>query len=165
MAVITLATTLIVTAESAQAGYVSIYRRDSSLSNYANPHLNLGIAGTDPNSGWAGVWSSVSRWQIVDHPPNGHTIQEFGSEGRNRCLDSNHNGDLYGIQCNGGAYQRWHIIYLADQRDSYYGTVHAAFQIVNVATGRCLDANRTYGYTLGCNGGNNQRWFDININD
>jgi serine/threonine-protein kinase len=65
-----------------------------------------------------------------------------------RCLDSNTQGVVYTLGCNGGAYQLW------TNTPLNFGD-----QIRNRATGRCLDSN-TAGqvYTLPCNGGAFQQW-------
>jgi serine/threonine-protein kinase len=65
-----------------------------------------------------------------------------------RCLDSNANGSVYTLGCNGGRYQLW-----TNSRDVY------GDRIVDQQTGRCLDSN-TQGrvYTLPCNGGAFQQW-------
>ena len=65
-----------------------------------------------------------------------------------RCLDSNAQGSVYTLGCNGGAYQLW------TNTPLNYGD-----QIRDLATGRCLDSN-TSGqvYTLPCNGGAFQQW-------
>jgi len=65
-----------------------------------------------------------------------------------RCLDSNSNGNVYTLGCNGGAYQNWTNTPLS------FGD-----QIRNQATGRCLDSNGNGNvYTLPCNGGSYQQW-------
>ncbi|WP_018349371.1 RICIN domain-containing protein [Longispora albida] len=64
------------------------------------------------------------------------------------CLDSNANGSVYTLKCNGGNYQKW-----------YQTSTSTGWQLKNKATGRCLDSNANGEvYTLACNGGNYQRW-------
>jgi len=72
------------------------------------------------------------------------------------CLDSNHNGDVYAMGCNGGNYQNWDEGWIS--RDHY--------QIVNKQTGRCLDANQAgQVYTSPCARDNPyQRWKPTNWN-
>lgn len=167
MAVVTmtLGAALAVTAIPAQAGYVSVYAAHSTLQNIARSWTVLFPEGEDPNYGAAREYSNngYTEWIIQDHAPNGHTIQE--EHGRGRCLDSNHAGNLYGIPCNGGGYQRWDFIYQGQMRDIYYQRYWDVYEIVDRATGLCLDGNGSEGYTLGCNGGSFQRWFLIDINE
>ncbi|WP_028479779.1 RICIN domain-containing protein [Nocardia sp. CNY236] len=57
--------------------------------------------------------------QLWDRQADG-TIRRAFSE---QCLDSNHDGTVYWLQCNGGSYQKW----------TYEGA-----RVKNVATGRYL---------------------------
>jgi hypothetical protein len=48
--------------------------------------------------------------------------------------------------------------------DPFYHQIWDVYEIINRATGRCLDANGSTAHTLPCNGGAYQRWFMIPIN-
>ncbi|MBA3924509.1 MAG: ricin-type beta-trefoil lectin domain protein [Nostocaceae cyanobacterium] len=64
------------------------------------------------------------------------------------CLDSNANGEVYTLKCNGGNYQNWKV-----------SSNRSARILTNVSTGFCLDSNANGKvYTLKCNGGNYQKW-------
>jgi Ricin-type beta-trefoil lectin domain len=89
-------------------------------------------------------------WDANNYENNGEYTGELRIINANLgvCLDSNYNGDVYALACNGGNYQNWYI------DDSGSGT------IVNAQTGRCLDSNSSGNvYTLPCNGGNYQNWY------
>jgi len=77
-------------------------------------------------------------------------------EGTHRCLDSNGAGNVYGIPCNGGDYQHWWFNFKGTA--SVQGQTINLWEVVDKATGRCLDANGLDVYTGGCNGGNYQKW-------
>ena len=67
-----------------------------------------------------------------------------------RCLDSNTDREVYTLACNGGSFQKWHVI------GSDFGTV----LLKNLATGFVLDSNHAHDvYTLLANGGSYQKWF------
>lgn len=162
--VLVLAGVLVGTPVPAQAQYVSVSGRHVALQNFAVPWEKAAISGEDANYGSASgdyFTSGYNEWVIVDHPPGGHTIQEYYQPWR--CLDSNYAGSAYGIPCNGGAYQHWHFNYTGTMTDSLYGRTWNAYEIVNVQTGRCLDSNGTDVYTLPCNGGLYQRWFFFEV--
>src|SRR5262249_50265016 len=66
------------------------------------------------------------------------------------CLDSNWDGAVYTLGCNGGNYQNWHIEhYSLDQ-----------YRVRDMETGRCLDSNWNGDlYTLPCQDPNDwQKW-------
>jgi len=135
------------------------------LQNIATSWTKLAIEGEDPNGGSAREYSATTgylEWNIQDHAPNGHTIQEYFGQGR--CLDSNEAGSAYGIPCNGGGYQRWDFNYQGQMWDSYYQQTWDVYEIIDRQTGRCLDGDGVNGYTNPCNGGAYQRWFMIQIN-
>jgi hypothetical protein len=104
------------------------------------------------------------------------------------CLDSNDDGAVYTLACNGGNYQNWNRVpedpflirneqtrlCLESDQDGYVHTrtCHIPYDhqrwsegfapqtvLTNVATGWCLDSNhRGNVYTLGCNWAGFQRW-------
>ena len=106
-----------------------------------------------------------------------------------RCLDSNYNGDVYTLPCNGGPYQQWWLgpdFELCDYQtgrciEAQGQDIHAYFpsgdpsqwwyfdkgvgvpvyQVRNQQyTALCLDSNYNGNvYALGCNGGPYQAWF------
>ncbi len=94
-------------------------------------------------------------------PPDVRTITENTGTQYEQCLDSNHEGRAYYLECNGGNYQKWML-----WRSPSTGWL----QLRNVATGLCLDSGPPRSlpgfragrvYTQSCNGGNFQRWQDF----
>ncbi|MET8980103.1 RICIN domain-containing protein [Streptomyces sp. NPDC004539] len=79
-----------------------------------------------------------------------------------KCLDSNHQGQAYGLGCNGGDYQRWRVEDLGSRWIDRIQRNTNVYRLVNKATGRCLDANYDGAlYTFPCNGGNYQMWYHV----
>jgi hypothetical protein len=100
------------------------------------------------------VMASVIMGISQAAPASASTQQQWISFQTDRCLDSDYNGDVYTLPCNGGNYQNWSVNYNSD------GTAN----IVDAQTDRCLDSNYNGQiYTLPCNGGNYQNWHIYDI--
>ncbi|WP_433349225.1 RICIN domain-containing protein [Micromonospora sp. CA-111912] len=144
----------LVTAAPAKAEYHSVNVLPTDLFNFAyNQKCNL----------WRfeainDVQMSINNrtpWLILDGPPNGHIIAVDGS-----CLDSNSAGGVYLMKCSSGVnmHQRWHFNSKGRRQIIDGGHYDYNYEIINTATGRCLDANASDAYTQPCNNGDHQRW-------
>ncbi|MFI0794576.1 RICIN domain-containing protein [Micromonospora rubida] len=149
----------VVTATPAQAQYVSITTY-GVLYNFANSQrFSLVHWRSDNNVTMDGATRHTLL--IMDGPPNGHII---ATNINGMCLDSNFGGGVYVMGCSSGVnkHQRWHFNATGVRRAIKYGQPSGdvqSYQIINVATGRCLDGNTSDAYTLPCNGGDHQRWY------
>ena len=82
--------------------------------------------------------------------PNTSNFYEMKNVATGRCLDSNEQGNVYAIACNGGPYQKWIVTLRTNGRRS----------ISNRATGRLLDSNAQGNvYTLPSNLSRYQLWY------
>ncbi|MFI0794577.1 RICIN domain-containing protein [Micromonospora rubida] len=144
-----------VTAAPAQAQYVSV-STFGVLGNFAqNQGYRMWWDARDNNITMN--YAYATTFLVLDGPPNGHTISVEG-----RCLDSNFSGGVYVMGCSSGVnkHQRWHFnakgVRTINGGSSYQGQ---SYEIINVATGRCLDGNSADAYTSPCNNGDYQRWY------
>ncbi|TQS44010.1 RICIN domain-containing protein [Cryptosporangium phraense] len=92
--------------------------------------------------------AAVAVSQLIPGTALAGTFNTYTNLATGFCLDSNGQGRVYTLGCNGGSFQKW-ILHRVD----------GGYTLRNLATGFCLDSN-TEGraYTLGCNGGNYQVW-------
>ena len=92
--------------------------------------------------------AAVAASQALGSPAVAGTYTTYRDLATGFCLDSNGEGRVYTLGCNGGSFQKW-VLRSAD----------GGVTLHNLATGFCLDIN-TQGrvYTLSCNGGNYQVW-------
>lgn len=89
----------------------------------------------------AGAAHASGIWNIVDAATN-------------RCLDSNDNGDVYTLPCNGGNYQNWNQIYQSNQ----------TYVLEDMQTGFCLGAFGNSDVMAKCgsvSGQSDYRWYMV----
>ncbi|MFD6566744.1 ricin-type beta-trefoil lectin domain protein [Micromonospora profundi] len=81
--------------------------------------------------------ATVSGVMGLAGPANAEpTTGQLKNKATGRCLDSNSQGDVYTLPCNGGRYQRWNYTRYYSDSTPYWD-----FKLKNDATGRCLDGN------------------------
>jgi hypothetical protein len=96
------------------------------------------------------VAATASLWAAS--PAQAVYTETYQNYATGDCLDSNWQGHVYAIACNGGNYQKW-----IPTVDGY-----GFRRIQNYETGRCLDSNFNGDvYTLPCNGGLYQSWIIV----
>lgn len=114
-----------------------------------------------------GSGKTLSRISVPDHlfsfiQKEGGFYEVVQNDAVWTCLDSNRDGKVYGLRCNGGDFQRWRVEDLGSRWIDKYQRNSHAYRLVNKATGRCLDANYDGNlYAIGCNGGNYQVWYHL----
>jgi hypothetical protein len=106
----------------------------------------------------------IASITLIGAPPS--VAEEPRHQLRNQatglCLDSNHDGHVYTLRCNGGDYQKW--VPEADRIHYWENSSVDSFHIKNVATGRCLDSNHDgHLYTLPCQMPNRWQSWDNHI--
>ncbi len=77
------------------------------------------------------------------------------------CLDSNYSFQVYMGTCNGGNYQKWHVVIQGQPCGE--GECDVQMTLQDVATGYCLDNNGKSVYTHVC-GSTYQLWRGANVN-
>jgi len=68
---------------------------------YVNSRVRLSGDGVDPGQ-------SSTVWWTEYRQSDGTYLMKFGN---GKCLDSNSDGDVYLLDCNGGNYQKWYEIH------------------------------------------------------
>jgi hypothetical protein len=89
---------------------------------YVNHRVRLSGDGVDPGQ-------SSTVWWTEYRQSDGTYLMKFGN---GQCLDSNSDGDVYLLDCNGGDYQKWYEIHES-----------AGWVLKDKATGLVLDTGGT----------------------
>jgi hypothetical protein len=108
------------------AGPPRMHERNHVIPRPPGEGASWGILDTEFPEIYTVVWQDWSTWP---------------------ALDSNAERQVYVVEQNGGAYQKWRFI----QEDDYW-------LLINLATGFALDGTTTDIYTMGPNDGSYQRW-------
>ncbi|MCX4586979.1 RICIN domain-containing protein [Streptomyces sp. NBC_01481] len=91
---------------------------------------------------------NVGGWYETKNSDGSFTLRWAGYSQGDKCLDSDSDGNVYGIGCNGGKNQKWHEVKYS-----------SGWRLTNKATGRVLDSNSSGSvYTSTDQGNFYQRW-------
>jgi hypothetical protein len=121
--------------------------------------MGVGFEGRDAG-GTAHLYTFANTMYITWKSSVG--AYEIKEKGSGLCLDAWYDrDDAYGWNCNGARSQRWKAVYVGDRKDDmFYQRTESMYNLVNLETGECLDADfRAWSYTFPCNGGDWQLWF------
>lgn len=104
-------------------------------------------------SGVALAATAIATLLVAGTPAHaGDEVLNFRNRATGRCLDSNSDGKVYTLPCNGGSFQKWRLVQQNGPR-SYW--------LANVATGKCLAAQEGHMlvYATGCSGGGMENYW------